>query len=376
MEVRFFKRSDFGQRIQPPVKFQVDRYRHNMIGGPENAYLTAPTSADDWDYMHLLRAPVEIWDEGKCLWWGYVNRVTIPVGDAQRIGQGLDEMFNYVTVAYADGDTSAASDSVSIAEYGQKETRISNTNATLTEAEQSRGLYLADHQDPITEPEFSGGAGEISVQCYGWFSSLGWKYYSNATSSNVENTTQIAAILTDAGQFFVSSVVEDSAGITSDQQRDGTSTALTYINQLLNAGTSNVRPLLARVDKKRILHIYERKAKPPTNTPDYLIRSDNKLITPLGAVVPDKECKVAVWAKLQAAPKFAPMFIESAEYNAERDETTYRFANSYEQIRLPKFIASILGGNSDGSNIGSLLSYPPEVPFHTHPPKACLQKFG
>src|SRR3990172_434512 len=303
MNVIFYNR-DFSHTLPLPasVAVTVERYSHHMIGGPEHAYLRLSLGADRWETMKLLRAPLEIWDEGKCLWWGYVNKVTVPNGQKQRIGLGLDELYNYVIVAYADGDTAAGSDTNSISEYGQKEIRLNNTNATQTEAEQSRGLYLADHQDAREELEFSGGNQEIAVECYGWYSTLGWKHYTDADATNTENTTQISAMVTAAGQFFAGSIIEATAGITSNENRDGHSTALTYINQLLNAGTTNVRPLLARVDRQRYLHVYERSAEPPTNAPDYLWRGDGKLETPLGQIVPDKECKTAVWAKPKDIP--------------------------------------------------------------------------
>jgi len=278
MDAVFYNR-DFSHRISPPVEFAVERYSWNMIGGPERAYLNAPRSADDWDWMKLLRCPVEIWDEGKPLWWGYVNRVTIPVGDEQRLGLGLDELYNSVVVSYGDGETSAATDAQSIAEYGTKETRLNNTYATTDEADQTRDIYLADHQYARPEIEFSGGSDIISLECYGWYSTLGWKFYSAAaTTADIENTTQISNIVDNAGQFLNGAIVENTAGISSIVYRDGHSTALTYINQLLNAGTSNTRPLLAYVDVDRYLHVYERQPEPPTNNPDYLLRGDGKLI--------------------------------------------------------------------------------------------------
>ena len=150
--------------------------------------------------------------------------------------------------------------------------------------------------------------------------------------------------------------------MTSNEYRDGRSTGLTYVNQLLNAGTSNVRPLLATVDAKRYLHIYERQPEPPTDKPEYLITGDGRLITPLGLQVPDQECKVGVWAKVQDVPAnvggysdLRPIYIESAEYNVDQDRTAYRPANAYEQIRLAKYIADAVTGGASGSG-GSVQS--------------------
>lgn len=358
------KNRDFSGRLPLPASLdiQVVRYSNNMIGGPREADLIAKVGADKFDTLSLLRCPIEIWDEGKLLWFGFINSATIPYGNKQRIGIRLDEMYNYITVAYTDGDTSANSDAKSIAEFGQKETRLSNLNATQTEAQQMRDLYLADHSNIPIEFEFSGGRNDIALNCYGWYSTLGWQYYTDTGTDNIENTDIIKAIVTASGQFFTGCIIEDIANLTSAETRNGHSTALTYINELLNAGTSNTRPLLAYVDSGLFLHIYERKAKPPTDDPDYLIRADGKLITPLARVVPDKECKVGVWAKIQDAPnallglaQMPPVFIENAEYDASLDKTTYTPANSYEQIRLAKYYASALSGQSDGSGGNSSL---------------------
>lgn len=368
-----FKKRDFSETLQPPasVTIRVERYRHSAIGGPERAYLRASAPADTWDLMDLLRAPVEIWDEGKCLWWGYVNKITAPHGPRQRLGLALDEMYNYVVVAYEDGDTAAASDATSVTEYGQKEIRINNLNATQAEAEATRGLYLANHQEGIREIEMTGGSDDISVECYGWYSTLGWKYYTDSDSTNTDNATQISNIVAGAGQFFRNTIIEQAAGITSNEYRDGRSTALTYINQLLDAGTSNTRPMLAYVDRHRNLHVYERPVEPPANLPDYLLDRNGQLLKKTGAIVPPKECTVGIWVKAKDVPgslggfsTMGPVFIQSAEYNYDRNETIYRFANAYEQIRLAKYIASIVSGNSDGS--GGVSSYYPYIPVEEH----------
>jgi len=375
MEVHFKKR-DHSEALQPPeaVVITVDRYSWNAIGGPERAYLKASAPADKWDLMDLLRAPVEIWDNGKCLWWGYVNKVTSPHGERQRIGMSLDEMYNYVIVSYAEGDTAAATDATSIAEYGQKETRINNLNAIQTEAQQLRGLYLADHLNAVREIEYTGGNDEINIECYGWYSTLGWKYYSTTDTSNIDNATQISTIVSGSGQFFISTIIEQVAGITSNNYRDGRSTALTYVNELLAAGTSNVRPMLAYVDRQRVLHVYERTAEPPVNKPDYLLDGNGQLLKPTGDKVPANECKVAIWVKPKDVPgalsgfsTMGSIFIQSAEYNHARKETTYRFANAYEQIRLAKYIADVVSGNSSGSSSPSSY-YPYYIPIeeHTH----------
>ena len=353
-----FKNRNFTGRVPSSVPVRVERYSWDMVGGPDKAYLRAEVTADKWELMKLLRCPVEIYgDDGSAVWWGYVNRVSVPNGDNQRVGKGLDELYNYIIAAYLDADTSAASEVQSIAEYGQKEKRITVSNANQTQAEQQRDIYLTEHQYPTIEFDFSGGRQEIQIECYGWYKSLDWKYYADSDQTNTDNETQIENIIASAGQFIAGSVIEDATGFTSNEYRDGTTTALTSINQLLNAGTTNTRPLLAYVDKDRHLHVYERTAEPLE--PGYLLQDDNKLTTLPGDVIADQECRVGVWAKLKDAPgvDMPAFFIESAEYDARENATSYRPAGSYEQVRLARYIASITDTN-DGGGIGSGSYYP------------------
>ena len=147
--------------------------------------------------------------------------------------------------------------------------------------------------------------------------------------------------------------------------------------------------MLAYVDIDRYLHIYERPAEPPTNEPDYLLRADGKLITNLNDLVPPEECKSAVWAKLQDSQgsggfaSMPPFFIESAEFKvtkyrtdgAVEGETTYSFADAYEQVRLARWVSSVFSGDSNGST--GTGTYYPWVPVeeHTHV-RPCLHRLG
>lgn len=381
-----FQERDFSEAISLPetLNIQVERYTWNQFGGPDVATLRADLGREQYDLMQLLRAPVIIQDGGINLWWGYVSRIVAPNGDRQRQGMSLDNTYNYVVVAYADGDTSAASNAVSIAEYGQKETRLSDVLATQTSAEQNRDIYLSNHYRATMELDLSGGKREIEIECRGWYSTLGWKYYTNADNSNIDNATQISDIVDDAGQFLTGVDIENSAGITSNEYRDGTQTALTYVNQLLNAGTSNIRPLLATVGVDRRLRVYERPAEPVGTSPQYLLTPENKLVSLLGNKrVQDRECKVAVWAALQNAPTTAPgfytprpFFISNSKYDAREDETVYTPADAFEAVRLAKYIAETVSGNNSGSTGTSS----PYIPFPTIPtiitPRPALHRLG
>jgi len=368
IKATFYNR-DYSNALTPPGAkgIVVERYAKSAIGLCKNAYLTIPSTADNWELMKLLRCPIELYgDDGGLKWWGFVNRVTIPIGEVQRVGLSLDEMYNYVIARYASTATAAASDTQSIAEYGQKEISIYVSNSDATQAAAARDLHLQEHQYPRPEYDFSGGSQDVSIECKGWYDTLGWQYYSDSDQTNTSNTDQISAIVTAKAQFLNGAIIEDAAGVSSNEYRDGTGTSLGYINQLLGAGTSNGLPLIAYVDKNRYLHVYERTAEP--TTPDYIMRSDNTLVSLVGQKILAQDCTVGVWAGLKDVSSLTgmssmrPFFIESAEYNAATDKTTYRPAGSFEQARLAKFIQSVTdrstgggrgrGGVSSGSNYG------------------------
>lgn len=362
MDIVFYERN-FTNKISfdTKTKFEVDRYSWNMKGGPEKAYLHVNAAADRWDLMKLLRCPVEIYGTGGRLnWFGYVNRVTIPSG-ASMIGRGLDAMYNSVDVYYDGTFLGASSNAVSVTEYGQKEKILSLSNAGTAEATQAQAVYLADHHLPSTEPQLSGGDTKIIIECYGWYQTLDWKYYKNTGTDNVEHTAQITAIEADCGQFISGVIVENTTGLTSTEERDGRNTGLYFINQLLDAGTNNTRPLLAYVDKNRYLHVYERSVVPLDNIPDYLYLDDGNLQTPLGQFVLPEYCVVAGWARVKSAPEalgntIRPFYIERAEYNARTNTVTYWPADAFEQIRLAKWVAEIAGTDSSSRNYPGYIS--------------------
>lgn len=388
MKVVFYNRDFTSQVPLSHLKITVERYSHSMIGGPDTAYIKIETSGDNWELTKLLRAPVEIYDgDGHLNWWGYVNRMTVPNGEIM-VGMGLDNMFNYVAANYSlldDGSSSAtsqvvtswASDAASILEYGQKEKLLTINNATAAQAEGARDTYLAGYKYAPPEIELSGGnTNHIRIECYGWFKTLEWKYYANATTSNLATTAQIRAIVTSAGQFFRGTLIENASGISSNQYRDGTQNALTQISELLNAGTTAIKPLLARVDKDRYLHVYQRQAE----SPEYLMRNDGNLETLLGQTVKPSHCVNAAWVRIRDIPDILGglsamrnFFIESAEYNAEQDKTIYRPAGAFEPVRLAKWFGVDKTnnlGSGGSSNFGSI------TPYHTHPTSGGSSSFA
>lgn len=355
MNAVFFNR-DFTPAI--PLQFQtveVDRYSWTMYGGPDSASLRIMTSADKWEMAKLLRCPVEIHGgDGRCNWWGYVNKVTIPYG-SMRVGIGLDNMFNKVAVTYSFMDTGSsasseqkqtdwADDDVSVAEYGQKEAILNAQNCSLERAESMRDVYLGDHKFAPLEVEYSGGNDWIEVECVGWIRTLDWHFYSKATTTNVVTTTQISAIYNDSDQFFNGIIIVNASGISSNEYRDGKATAYTYIMELIAAGTSNDLPLLADVDQTRYLRIYERVAE-TSQSVLYTLCSDGRLES-IGYTVPASHCVCSKWVSIKDLPAgiggltaVRSFFISNSEYDVKTDTCTYKPAGAFDAVRLAKWLA-------------------------------------
>jgi hypothetical protein len=322
MNIVFYNR-DFTGAVPLNLDIQIERYSHAMLGGPDTATLKIRPTSDKWELTKLLRCPVEIYGEdGGLKWWGFVDRVVIPHGQI-RVGLGLDELYNSVAVKHQSGTTTASIDAQSVGEYGTKQYFIDLSNAPEADAIAYRATYLETHKYAVPELELSGGGDEIIMECYGWWKTLSWKYYSNAATVAVENTTQISDIVTSCGQFIRGVVVHDVAGSATTPTRDGSNNALTYITELLNAGSANARPMLATVDKDRYLHIYERIAE----TAEYIMRNDGNLETLLGKIVQPENCVCAAWVRVKGVPDtlggisvMRPFFIDRAEYVEEDAE--------------------------------------------------------
>jgi len=146
-----------------------------------------------------------------------------------------------------------------------------------------------------------------------------------------ETTDQISYLLTNYAQFIAGVDIQDASGMATNQYRDGDSTCLAEVEDLLKLGTNNDRRLLLHISEDRYAHIYEEPAFSESN--QYYLLADGSLHNMIDAPVEAEECTVGVWAALKdiipgsvdtnrlATP--SPVFIERAEYNGRTGMTTY-----------------------------------------------------
>jgi hypothetical protein len=232
--VRLYRR-DFGSILPlPGVHIEVESYSWAAIGGPEAARLAVPGPLPTLrQTLGWLRCPVEIADAaGRLVWWGYVAEVEGVAGQVGPVsGISLDGMANRCAARFRNAGagvyapegipagsgpyvhTAWAEDAESTAEYGCKEARLLlKTPTGLAAAEQARDNYLAQARYPVPQiaehaASLAEGVGGLereplaglgpsgqqeggqsraaaarapgcSVLCRGWWSTLGWQYYS------------------------------------------------------------------------------------------------------------------------------------------------------------------------------------------------------
>lgn len=313
----------------PPMEFVPERYSFHAIGGPKSATIQVKAANERavWELLEYLRCPVEIFDDREsCVWWGYINSVEINVGSF-RVGVSLNEMYNQIAVIYSDGNSKAtttfAYDSVSVATYGVKEliVTLSDGNQALAEAYRDKLLSASKFPIPIIDIADRQSVISATIECSGWFSTFDWRYYSRNTEY-LDVQSQITEIVSAAGQFFTGvDFVEVSSTPISNAARDGNTTALSNIRELvLGSG------LLAKTTRDRRLVILQEPVLDPYR-PDIYLLLDGSVQNIWGDPYYATTCPVGIWARLKdvipgsvdlgliADPTM--LFIEEAEYDIE-----------------------------------------------------------
>jgi hypothetical protein len=140
----------------------------------------------------------------------------------------------------------------------------------------------------------------------------------------IESIQQIDDILAAVKQFHTSVVWDTlTTGVFSCQFRMGDRTALEEVLDLLKAGTTNKRRMLATWTSDMKIHLFEE----PTAL-KYIYHRDGKLTNLANVPVPSYLCPVGQWVRIDEVVDWdvggfmanpALMFIETAEYNVAND---------------------------------------------------------
>jgi hypothetical protein len=290
-----------------------------------------------WELANLLCCPVTVrHDNGDPAWWGYVAEVQIQVGRWQ-MSVSLDSMANRVAVAYEEviegqsgagtrATTDWADDADSQAEYGIFERLEPLTYATLATAEDYRDRCLLDWRFPVPSLTYSdSSAMEATLTCLGWWHSLKYRYYSNASGALMATTDLAYDIIDTAGQWFAGqNWLDDLEDNDVAQYRDGDTNALAQVEELLSQGSgASPRRVLPNVTIERIVQMQRERSS--VGATELVVDSEARFTTVYGAPVQLGPEIVGVWCRVNdVIPAAASMvaladpsrlWIERAEYD-------------------------------------------------------------
>jgi hypothetical protein len=157
-----------------------------------------------------------------------------------------------------------------------------------------------------------------------------------------QTTSQIADILTSAGQLFAGHEVRNASGASKRQFRDQDQSGQAEIEALLKVGSSTGR-LLARVSPERIAQIY---TEPTADAyGDLMLNETGKLTDNAGQAIEPGRLPVGQWVGLTGVPanvdefeRISPLFVERAEWDCEQEQFSaleFKGAdNPWETVRI------------------------------------------
>ncbi len=152
-----------------------------------------------------------------------------------------------------------------------------------------------------------------------------------------ENTDQIRTAIETSGQFITGVYVDQTSGLHSNVYRNGATTCLQVVQDLMSEGTTNGLALLAEVDRNRRVRIYEAPARPGARESRLIMDGAGNLydewgnrwnghVSPVG-----KKCAVrdAALPTLDATRVANPgiFFVERAIFDARTEELELGIVN-------------------------------------------------
>lgn len=171
------------------LKWRIDGFTKNEFIGCESATVSAVAALDEVykiePLINTLGMDIHIADDsGEPRWWGYISDVILSRGGTS-YGVSLDNMYNAVSVAYADdmgarGTTTWARDNASIGQFREKQIRISASGIEEEAANARRDLALQDMAKPHGQLSFqraNDASPRVTLRCKGYGERLNWRYY-------------------------------------------------------------------------------------------------------------------------------------------------------------------------------------------------------
>ncbi len=319
-----------------PVALTVRDYTWNCWGGPltANIDVEAETPLLLWEISEWLRYGVKLRSKAtsKACWWGFIDAIQLSDGVVS-FGLEIDSMSNRVLANYtyqADGSSQSSSmsttwvqDDDSVGAYGTKELQVQSNNCSTALAESDRDKALNAFKLPQPTLNTSGGRGKLSgsLRLAGWWKTLDWMYYINASTAYQTVATQINSIYTQCGQFLTGINIEATAAILSNEYRDGSRMGRSEMEDLLRAGASGSGWLLANVSEDRLLTITDETAR---DSNYFYITNDGILVDQFNSIIRPEECPVGKWMYMRSGiPQTADLSMVGSPFPAFIVEATY-----------------------------------------------------
>jgi len=160
----------------------------DAIGGPQQALLSLQNDGIGFKGLQsLLGSGLEIYDPSDRLaWWGYVDRVSQPVG-MTGLKSSLESLANRLAVRYrslepgkdfgALAQTEWKDDATSQAIYGVKEVLLERGVLSEEQALLLRDASLKRMAQPVSKLLPSTEATNSQVHCRGWFERMRWRQW-------------------------------------------------------------------------------------------------------------------------------------------------------------------------------------------------------
>lgn len=242
-----------------------------------------------------------------------------------------------VTLANADIDTSLTD--YEILEFAQPYPEIAIGGTYWTTIERSNAVNASKYfvVKEVTGNQYADG-GMYTYNGATW-SAVSGSDFKFKIEFQRETTGQMADILKDVGTPVLSGLakIDQASGIYTSPDRDGNTSGLAEIEDMLDAGwmagqDALARRLLTDVQDTGLVRIYAEPAIGEAN--DYILTSKNEMIYPrTNKQVPPQLCMCGVWARargvLPPGMDFSELlnpgatFIESAEYDVESNTVSY-----------------------------------------------------
>ena len=333
-----------------PVSLKVNSFTWHCLGGPLMAEIQGVSDDREsvWEFIEWLRYEIILLSPttGLPVWWGIVSGVSIRDNSGFEYGVEIDSMYNRVRADFtyqADGETSGvadittwAQDDDSVDEFGARELIVKSNNVSTAFAENDRDTALEVYKYP--QPTITPGDGSETtymavLRLSGWWTTLDWMYYLNSGNTYETVEDQILYIIAQCGQFFGDVETDLSATILTSPYRDGSQTGRGEVEKLLQAGSDNLKWILATVNSDLTVSLFEE----PDRVVTVYMAPNGELTNGNGVEILPETCPVGCWlAATTGVPQTADLSRLTAPFPAFVVEATWDSEGGYTPVTRGK----------------------------------------